>query len=386
MALPTTVWYILFCFLPMFGLVIAFKNYKITGGKSFIYNLFHSDWAGFKNFSFLIRSNDLFVILRNTILYNLAFIVLGMIFSVGLAIMISLLHNKRASKVYQTMMFFPYFMSKNGANFLLNLNYDDLSSGLPAIGVKYGDDSKTVVNPLDDEEILSNLDIVRKMYQEGIINGDAPTADDSSKYAMFFAAQGWSGAAKTTWGPNNGIANCSAVQYGNTVVSNTTVRGSINGIYSGCKHPDKALQLLNLVNTDSKVRDWFYYGAEGKDFEYTDDNKVHRLTTDWGMAGYTQGTFFNVTQTDDVDFNQWDEVEELNEKATPSEMLGFNLDTSNIETELANCRAVYEKYYSELFTGAQDPRELVKTIDAELETAGWETIREEAQKQIDAQK
>ena len=118
----------------------------------------------------------------------------------------------------------------------------------------------------------------------------------------------------------------------------------------------------------------------------TDDNKVHRLTTDWGMAGYTQGTFFNVTQTDDVDFNQWDEVEELNEKATPSEMLGFNLDTSNIETELANCRAVYEKYYSELFTGAQDPRELVKTIDAELETAGWETIREEAQKQIDAQK
>ena len=123
-------------------------------------------------------------------------------------------------------------MSKNGANFLLNLNYDDLSSGLPAIGVKYGDDSKTVVNPLDDEEILSNLDIVRKMYQEGIINGDAPTADDSSKYAMFFVAQGWSGAAKTTWGPNNGIANCSAVQYGNTVVSNTTVRGSINGIYS----------------------------------------------------------------------------------------------------------------------------------------------------------
>ena len=76
----------------------------------------------------------------------------------------------------------------------------------------------------------------------------------------------------------------------------------------------------------------------------------------------------------------------FNGKATPSEMLGFNLDTSNIETELANCRAVYEKYYSELFTGAQDPRELVKTIDAELETAGWETIREEAQKQIDAQK
>lgn len=127
MALPTTIWYILFCFLPMFGLIIAFKNYKITGGKSFIYNLFHSDWAGFKNFSFLIRSNDLFVILRNTILYNLAFIALGMVFSVGLAIMISLLHNKRASKVYQTMMFFPYFMSWVVASYFLDafLNQDN---------------------------------------------------------------------------------------------------------------------------------------------------------------------------------------------------------------------------------------------------------------------
>ena len=280
----------------------------------------------------------------------------------------------------------PYFMSKNGASFLLNLSYDDLSSGLPAIGVKYDDETMTVVNPLNDEELLSKLDIIHQMYQEGIINGDAPTADDSSKYATFFAAQGWSGAAKTTWGPNNGVENCTAVQYGDTVVSNTTVRGSINGIYSGCEHPDKALELLNLVNTDSKVRDWFYYGAEGVDFEYTEDNKVHRLSTDWGMAGYTQGTFFNVTQTDDVDFNQWDEVKELNENAKPSIMIGFNLDTSEIETELANCRAVYEKYYSELFTGAREPKEMVETINEELEKAGWETIREEAQKQIDAQK
>lgn len=111
LALPTTVWYLLFCFLPMFGLIIAFKNYRAVGGKSFLYNVLHSDWAGFKNFEFLVKSNDLFVILRNTILYNLVFIVLGLVLSVGMAIMISLLHSKKKSKVYQTLMFFPYFMS-----------------------------------------------------------------------------------------------------------------------------------------------------------------------------------------------------------------------------------------------------------------------------------
>ena len=47
-----------------------------------------------------------------------------------------------------------------------------------------------------------------------------------------------------------------------------------------------------------------------------------------------------------------------------------------------SCRAVYEKYYSELFTGAREPKEMVETINEELEKAGWETIREEAQKDV----
>lgn len=111
LAIPTTIWYILFSFLPMFGLMIAFKNYKVTGGKSFIYNVFNSDWVGFKNFEFLIKSKDLFVILRNTILYNLIFILLGTVLAVGLAVMIHSLHSGTRSKFYQTLMFFPYFMS-----------------------------------------------------------------------------------------------------------------------------------------------------------------------------------------------------------------------------------------------------------------------------------
>ncbi|HIY62622.1 MAG TPA: ABC transporter permease subunit [Candidatus Mediterraneibacter stercoripullorum] len=127
LALPTTIWYILFSFLPMFGLIIAFKDYKISAGHGFIYNVFHSEWAGFENFEFLIKSNDLFVILRNTILYNLVFIVVGTILAVALAMMISELWSKRKSKVYQTLMFFPYFMSWVVAAYFLDafLNQDN---------------------------------------------------------------------------------------------------------------------------------------------------------------------------------------------------------------------------------------------------------------------
>ena len=127
LAVPTAIWYVLFSFLPMFGLIIAFKDYKIMPGKSFIENVINSSWAGFKNFEFLIKSNDLFVILRNTIVYNLVFIVVGMIFAVALAIMISELHSKRKSKVYQTLMFFPYFMSWVVVSYFLDafLNQDN---------------------------------------------------------------------------------------------------------------------------------------------------------------------------------------------------------------------------------------------------------------------
>ena len=111
LGLPAAIWFLLFCYLPMFGLIIAFKDYRIQPGKSFLYSLLHSDWVGFSNFSFFLSSKQFPMILRNTIVYNIVFIVLGIVLPVGLAMMISQIYSRRKSKVYQTMMFFPHFMS-----------------------------------------------------------------------------------------------------------------------------------------------------------------------------------------------------------------------------------------------------------------------------------
>ena len=79
--------------------------------SGFIYNLLHSDWVGWSNFTYFFKSNAFWMLLRNTIVYNLVFIALGAAVAVGFALMLSNLRNKLASKAYQTMMFFPYFMS-----------------------------------------------------------------------------------------------------------------------------------------------------------------------------------------------------------------------------------------------------------------------------------
>lgn len=111
LGLPTLLWYAVFCYLPMFGLIIAFKNYRIFKGHGFLWNLFHSDWCGFANFRYFLSSGDFTLLLRNTLLYNILFIALNIVIPVALAMMINELYSRRASKVYQTAMFFPYFMS-----------------------------------------------------------------------------------------------------------------------------------------------------------------------------------------------------------------------------------------------------------------------------------
>ncbi len=111
LGLPCFFWYAVFAYLPMFGLVIAFKNYKISPGHSFLYSLFNSKWAGLSNFQFFMKSNAFSMLLRNTVLYNIVFIILGILIPVSLAMIISMIYNRRLSKTYQTMMFFPHFMS-----------------------------------------------------------------------------------------------------------------------------------------------------------------------------------------------------------------------------------------------------------------------------------
>ncbi len=111
LGLPATIWFVVFCYLPMFGLIIAFKSFKLSPGQGFLYSLFHSDWAGFDNFKFFLTSNTFGLLLRNTILYNLVFIIINLVIPVTLAIIINQLYSRFASKCYQTMMFLPYFMS-----------------------------------------------------------------------------------------------------------------------------------------------------------------------------------------------------------------------------------------------------------------------------------
>lgn len=111
LSLPTAIWYLLFCYLPIFGIVLAFKRYRLIPGKSFVYSLFASEWVGFENFRFLFLNPQMGRIVRNTLSYNLIFLLLGTVVPIALAIVLSMLHSKKVQSVFQMSALLPHFLS-----------------------------------------------------------------------------------------------------------------------------------------------------------------------------------------------------------------------------------------------------------------------------------
>lgn len=121
MVLPGAVWLFLFAYLPMPGIVLAFKTYKFAKPPAnfwlqnkFIYSLIESPWVGLKNFEYLLLPSNIentITYIRNTVLYNLLFMIVGLLLSVLLAVIIYELNNRFLAKLYHSILFLPFFIS-----------------------------------------------------------------------------------------------------------------------------------------------------------------------------------------------------------------------------------------------------------------------------------
>jgi putative aldouronate transport system permease protein len=113
MMLPGLVY--LFCnnYLPMFGILIAFKKVNFSIG------ILQSPWVGFQNFEFLFKTKDAWTMIRNTVCYNVVFITLGLVISVTIAIMMAEISSRKIAKVIQPIICFPSMVSAVILSFLV---------------------------------------------------------------------------------------------------------------------------------------------------------------------------------------------------------------------------------------------------------------------------
>ena len=147
MCLPAVVFFFLFSYMPMPGIWVAFVKYNYRDG------IFGSKFVGLKNFEFLAQSGKLFELTKNTILYNIAFIILGNFLAILVAILLNEMQSKMFKKVSQTMMFLPYFISQVLVGILvynlLNYDYGFVNEILTSLGrEKWGPYSDASVWPV----------------------------------------------------------------------------------------------------------------------------------------------------------------------------------------------------------------------------------------------
>ena len=105
MMLPALLYLLINNYIPMAGMVIAFKKLNCAKG------IWASPWAGLKNFKFLFASKDAWIITRNTLLYNVAFILVNMVVGIAIAILITEIRNTKLKKIYQSAILLPFLMS-----------------------------------------------------------------------------------------------------------------------------------------------------------------------------------------------------------------------------------------------------------------------------------
>lgn len=157
MCLPAVIFFFMFNYMPLPGIYVAFVKYNYRDG------IFGSKFIGLDNFKFLATSGQLWTLTKNTILYNLAFIILGNMLAVFVAILLNEMQSKWFKKVSQTILFLPYFISQVLVGLLVFnlLNYDTgfVNGILSSLGMERW-------QPYSDPNVWPVLMVVLYLWQQ----------------------------------------------------------------------------------------------------------------------------------------------------------------------------------------------------------------------------
>jgi putative aldouronate transport system substrate-binding protein len=252
------------------------------------------------------------------------------------------------------------------------------------------DNNTTVVNLYETPQYRQAVELARKWYNAGYIAPDAATSQEGY-VALMKAGKGFGYFSNMK--PGFEVQETRLTGYEIEGVRLTPAVGGSSGpvafmisIPSNTKHPEKAMQFMNLLYTDADIMNLITLGIEGKHYVKMDNGQV-RLPDGVETSGYVfnQWLIGNNSLTylwEGWDPNQWENLKEFNRNAVYSPALGFLFDANSVKTEVAAVSNVISEYKAGLESGSVDPKVLDQFID-DLKKAGIDTIIAEKQRQLD---
>ncbi|WP_059049250.1 ABC transporter substrate-binding protein [Paenibacillus senegalimassiliensis] len=273
-------------------------------------------------------------------------------------------------------------------NYVPYVPYDYVITNLP-LAVKLDTTDYKIVNILETPEMKEALSTMRKYYQAGYVAPEAATTGSTSD--LMTSGQWFMDRAQTQpsadnlWSASYGYPVVST-QASDAIITNTSVQGSIMAISANSEYPEKAMEFLNLLNTDPVLRNMVDSGIEGVHYKKLDDTHYENLaeSKNYDMPSYSLGNnmllYLNPSDADD----KWEQFKQFNAEGVNSPILSFNFDSTKVATQMAAVQNVKEQFWSSLMTGTVDPESYLPKAIEKFKEAGLDQVMAEAQTQLDA--
>lgn len=269
--------------------------------------------------------------------------------------------------------------------------YEMLGNTKSGLGIKYGDETGTVVNVYASEEFRQLCEDIHELASKGLLINDTPDDVDysnsrtmsknASVYYTGTKKPGGDAEVSTKYGIDMSLGG-----YGTPYLTTSGITATMWGISTTSKYPERALEVLELLDTDEYAMNLLAYGIEGIHWEFSDDSKTTiRLLGNGYQHGssWALGNVFLTYPTEGQPVDVWQQTFDLNNNAERSPLLGFSYTSENVETEISDMSNAVSAAVG-LFSGTVDVDQGIKELLERMDAAGFETMRADAQAQVDA--
>ncbi|MDO4306768.1 MAG: ABC transporter substrate-binding protein [Eubacteriales bacterium] len=270
------------------------------------------------------------------------------------------------------------------------MGYDELAGRhIPGV-VMLDDEELKVVNQFELPQVMDHYKLMYDWSQKGYIRPDASTI---TSYTADLAAG--KHAARVVGNLKPGIEVGESEMYGGKEIvmvqlsdswlPTSGITATMTAVSRTSKNPEKAVEFLNLFNTDKYLYNLITQGVEGVHYEKLDgdyiapiENSGYAPNADW-MYGNQFLAYLKEGQVED----DWEQTIAMNEAGKTSVAFGFVFDSTTVQNEIASVSAVVQEYQLSLDTGAVDPETVMPEFLNKLEQAGSQVIIDEIQRQLD---
>lgn len=267
------------------------------------------------------------------------------------------------------------------------LGWENVSgSSIPGSILSDGSDT-TVFNEYATPEYKELVLLARELQEKGVIAKDVLTIAAEPRDQLKGACGNIAPGNDENEARNNSMEKVVSVAVGDARLTTNNVTATMTAISATSKNPERALEFLELLNTDKELYNLLCHGIAGVHYTPVGENKWDRIpnsayepNADW-MFGCVYNGLIYKDSADDL----WEQTKEKNENANVSALMGFVYDNTAVRTEEANCQAVIEEYKNTFAAGLyQDVEAKYEEFLGKLEQAGVEKVMAEKQAQVDA--